>query len=86
MPERSNGLPWKGSISERVSRVRIPLFPPSLAEAASYGGHSPLVAHREGEQNTGEASRLDVAFGEAGSARSRASVQTVAERQRGDYQ
>ncbi len=27
MPERSNGLPWKGSISERVSRVRIPLFP-----------------------------------------------------------
>ena len=27
MPERSNGLPWKGSISERVSRVRIPLSP-----------------------------------------------------------
>ncbi len=30
MPERSNGLPWKGSISERVSRVRIPLSPQIL--------------------------------------------------------
>ena len=28
MPERSNGPPWKGGISERVSRVRISLPPP----------------------------------------------------------
>jgi hypothetical protein len=27
MPEWSNGRPWKGRISERVSRVRIPLSP-----------------------------------------------------------
>ena|GEM_PF-3557567 len=27
MPERLNGPPWKGGISERVSRVRISLSP-----------------------------------------------------------
>ena len=27
VPERSNGLPWKGSISETVSGVRIPPSP-----------------------------------------------------------
>lgn len=27
MPERSNGLPWKGSVQETVPRVRIPLSP-----------------------------------------------------------
>lgn len=27
MPERSNGQPWKGCISEMVSRVRIPFSP-----------------------------------------------------------
>lgn len=32
MPERSNGLPWKGSMSERASRVRIPFFPPTKNE------------------------------------------------------
>lgn len=35
MPERSNGQPWKGCISERVSRVRIPLFPPRSARAVA---------------------------------------------------
>lgn len=27
MPERLNGPPWKGGVSERAPRVRIPLFP-----------------------------------------------------------
>jgi hypothetical protein len=27
MPEWSNGLPWKGSMPERASRVRIPFSP-----------------------------------------------------------
>ena len=46
MPEWSNGPDSKSGVPERVPRVRIPISPPSPAEAG-YGGHSPLGA-REG--------------------------------------
>ena len=38
MPERSNGTVSKTVVRATVPRVRIPLFPPSPAEAFSVGG------------------------------------------------
>ncbi|HMP85599.1 MAG TPA: VTT domain-containing protein, partial [Candidatus Paceibacterota bacterium] len=35
-PERLNGHPWKGCISETVSRVRIPFSPPMIEQITSY--------------------------------------------------
>gem|GEM_PF-2093515 len=47
MPERSNGQPWKGCISERVSRVRIPLFP-QRTNKVSERGKKQVLEHLHG--------------------------------------
>ncbi len=45
MPERSNGPPWKGGISERVSRVRIPLFPQVKSKRSLREGFEKLLPY-----------------------------------------